>query len=82
MIFHLKIRQCTELKGAGRIFEYNITAGGYSLEFCTVTLRFRHETHHMPGQRKMRSTPNTLPMIWQSSTMIGAMVSFSGWRRI
>ena len=30
----------------------------------------------------MRNTPNTLPRICTSSTMIGSMESFSGWRRI
>ena len=28
------------------------------------------------------NTPNTLPRILQSSTIMGSMVSFSGWRRI
>ena len=29
-----------------------------------------------------RTRPMTFPRIWQSGTMIGSMVSFSGWRRI
>ena len=30
---------------------------------------------------KKRRTPNTVPRIWQSSTMMGSISSFSGWRR-
>ncbi len=34
--------------------------------------------HFMPS----RTRPMTFPRIWQSGTMIGSMVSFSGWRRM
>lgn len=33
-------------------------------------------------QWKIRIIPNTRPITWQSSTMIGAIVSFSGCRRM
>ena len=56
------------------------------LTFCTVSGTGCNSFCKFPlfiqFYLKKRSTPYTFPRIWQFSTIIGAMVSFSGCRRI
>lgn len=50
--------------------------------YCFAILLAIFEPFTESVQWKIRIIPNTRPITWQSSTMIGSIVSFSGCRRM
>lgn len=65
-----------DARNRGNMPLYRVHGAGEKFPRLDCNILYRIDYRHR------RKIPKTFPRIWQSSTMMGAMVSFSGWRRI